>query len=99
MMFWTSKKPALTGYNDAEVIQLAKKENRVLLTLDRYFTNIFLFPPSQTPGIVVVRVKPTVPAKVDAIVNQFIEHLKPEDVYGALSIISERGTRTFRDAL
>jgi len=88
-----------SGITDAEVIQLAQKEDRVLLTLDRHFTNIFLFPPSQTPGIVVVRVKPAVPAKVDAIVAQFLEHLKPEEVRGALSIISERGTRTFRDAL
>ncbi|MHB1418270.1 MAG: DUF5615 family PIN-like protein, partial [Bacillota bacterium] len=87
------------GITDAEVIQLARKEDRVLLTLDMHFTNIFLFPPSQTPGIIVVRIKPAIPAKVDVIVALFLEQLKPEEVRGALSIISERGTRTFRDAL
>jgi len=93
------KEANFKGITDAEVIQLSRKEGRILLTLDMHFTNIFLFPPSQTPGIVVIRAKPAVPAKVDAIVAQFLEHLKPEEISGALSIISERGTRSFRDAL
>lgn len=44
------KEANFNGITDAEVIQLARKEDRILLTLDMHFTNIFLFPPFSNPG-------------------------------------------------
>lgn len=93
------KEANLTGITDIEVIQLAKKEGRILLTLDMHFSNIFLFPPSQSPGIIVIRGKPAVPVKVDSIVARFLESLTPQAISGALTILSDKGIRTFRDAL
>jgi predicted nuclease of predicted toxin-antitoxin system len=42
------KEANFNGITDAEVIELARKEDRVLLTLDMHFTNIFL--PFSNPG-------------------------------------------------
>jgi predicted nuclease of predicted toxin-antitoxin system len=59
------KEMKLCGINDKEVMELARREDRPLITLDMHFSNIFLFPPSECPGIIVVRVRPAVPSKVD----------------------------------
>src|SRR6266498_2205890 len=46
----------LRGKTDAEVFEYAQQENRLLITCDMGFSNILNFPPSENPGILVVRV-------------------------------------------
>ena len=41
--------------SDEEIFRIAKKEKRVLLTLDTDFLNILLYPPGKHMGIVVFR--------------------------------------------
>ena len=43
------------GATDAEVASTCLAENRVLVTQDLDFANIRIYPPSQYPGIVVLR--------------------------------------------
>ncbi len=50
-------KPA-AGTPDAAVAAKAKQEERILLTHDVGFSNIFLFPPHEYAGIVVIRIIP-----------------------------------------
>jgi len=45
----------LTGAEDPDVLAAATAEDRVLVTLDRDFTNVLLHPPEATSGIVVVQ--------------------------------------------
>lgn len=46
----------LRGKSDAEVFKYAQQENRLLITCDMGFSNILNFPPSESHGILVVRV-------------------------------------------
>jgi predicted nuclease of predicted toxin-antitoxin system len=39
------KEMKLCGINDKEVMDLARRQDRLLITLDMHFSNIFLFPP------------------------------------------------------
>ncbi len=45
----------LGGMSDATVLTAAVAEDRVLVTLDRDFTNILVYPPETTCGIAVVQ--------------------------------------------
>jgi predicted nuclease of predicted toxin-antitoxin system len=87
------KEMKLCGINDKEVMELARREDRLLITLDMHFSNIFLFPPSECPGIIVVRVRPTIPSKVDQAIKCFLQALHPEKVKNALTIVEENKFR------
>lgn len=45
----------LSGASDARVAEVAKTEERLLLTLDRGFADVRAYPPGSHPGIIVFR--------------------------------------------
>lgn len=45
----------LVGAEDPDVLAAAVAEDRVLVTLDRDFTNVLIYPPEATSGVVVVQ--------------------------------------------
>lgn len=47
----------LGGEPDPKVIEIARAENRILVTLDADFANIRQYPPSDFPGIWVLRAR------------------------------------------
>jgi predicted nuclease of predicted toxin-antitoxin system len=83
-----SKPLALTVW-----MELARGEDRLLITLDMHFSNVFLFPPSECPGIIVIRARPAVPSKVDQAIKCFLQVLQPEKVRNALITIEENKVR------
>lgn len=83
------KELGLIGIGDREIMDLAKRERRIVVSLDLHFANIFLFPPSECPGIIVLRIKPAVPAKVDRAIERFLQRMDPEKIKNALVIVSE----------
>jgi predicted nuclease of predicted toxin-antitoxin system len=50
------KDAGLSGISDDEVYQLACKEKRVIITMDKDFSRMFLFPPRKCGGIIVVKI-------------------------------------------
>lgn len=63
----------LGSLSDVEIIQQAKKEDRILLTLDTDFSNILRYPPGKHGGIVVFRLKNQSYKKVVQAVLDFFE--------------------------
>jgi len=49
------KEQNLFSIPDSEIIQMAQDTGRVLITYDKDFSNILIYPPSQYPGIIVLR--------------------------------------------
>lgn len=47
----------LKGENDSKIINVCQQECRILITLDLDFSDIRAYPPSQYPGILVLRTK------------------------------------------
>jgi predicted nuclease of predicted toxin-antitoxin system len=47
----------MSGASDLSLIDICKKENRILVTLDLDFADISTYPPNECPGIVVLRVR------------------------------------------
>ena len=52
----TVKEQQLQGVRDSVIINVCNNENRILVTLDTDFSNIRAYPPSESSGIIVLRV-------------------------------------------
>ena len=49
------KEKGLENLSDPEIFRLAQKERRILVTMDKDFSNILLYPPGEHHGIIVVK--------------------------------------------
>lgn len=83
----------LSGLCDEKIIKLCIKENRILLTFDNDFSNIFRFPIGSNPGIILIKIKPpTIENSTPAIIS-FLKRNKPEIFSKALTIITKTKIR------
>jgi predicted nuclease of predicted toxin-antitoxin system len=83
----------LAGVPDHQVLAVATRENRVLISFDRGFTNVIQHPPESTAGIVVMRLgEQTLPRmrQVAAVMGRL---LATEDIRGRLWVLDESRLR------
>jgi len=86
------KKQNLT-IKDTEIITLAKKQMRIILTRDKDFTALTQFPKYQV-GTIVIRLKVQTPQHM---LEQLVELLKNQDeniLYNSLTIIKEDSAKS-----
>ncbi len=83
------------GSDDAEVAELAKSENRVILTFDRHFGNTLLFPPEEYSGIVFIRIRPPLIQSVFSSLLTLFKLVKSSEFKGKLFTLSLEGFRVF----
>lgn len=88
----------LSGISDDEVYEMACKENRVIITMDKDFTRIFRFPPQRCGGIVVAKIYKRPVDETLTIFRKYYQSIKAEDVKGNLVIITPEGVRIRRSA-
>jgi len=73
---------------DEEVLDAARMENRILVTMDHDFGNVISYPPEDTAGIAVInppgRVSPSI---LRSLVLILIQGLKTRDIKGRLWIV------------
>lgn len=86
----------LSGIADDEVYDLACKEKRVLITMDKDFLRVFRFPPERCGGIIVVKIYRRTIAETLDIFKKFYMTLKEKDIIGNLVIITPEGVRIRR---
>lgn len=88
----------LSGASDVDVLAAAVAERRTLVTLDLDFANPVRFPPADTPGIAVLRVRDR-PGRddLDLVVNRLIEALATADVNGRLWIVERDRVRQYEE--
>lgn len=80
---------------DSEIAELAKSEERVILTFDRDFGNINLFPPKEYFGIVFIRIRPPlINSVLSALINLF-NSVESLEFKGKLYVLSLSGFRIF----
>lgn len=83
----------LSGLSDDKIFELAHKENRILLTFDKDFGNIFRFPLGTHPGIIIVRTHPQTVEDTNRLLKKFFGITTPEQYQNALVIIDESKIR------
>ncbi len=88
-------KMALTGSGDRELSKAAKSEGRIILTFDRHFGNILLFPPEESSGIIFIRINPPLIKTVYSALLNLFKEVKPSEFRGKLFVLSSFGFRVY----
>jgi predicted nuclease of predicted toxin-antitoxin system len=83
----TVRDQGLSGVDDEVVAGAAKRENRVLITLDLDFSNIRAYPPEAYSGIVVLRVRNQDKRTVLAALQRAIRVFSQQSPAGPLWIV------------
>lgn len=83
----------LAGAPDALVLQACMAEDRILITLDRDFSDIRVYRPGTYPGIRVLRPEKQTFAKVAALVQAGLRLASVEPVRGQLWTIDDKRVR------
>lgn len=83
----------LNGSPDANVISICRAEQRTLITLDTDFADIRLYPPTETSGVIVLRLQKQDKHQVLGILKRLLEVLPREPVQGRLWIVEETSIR------
>jgi predicted nuclease of predicted toxin-antitoxin system len=52
------REEGMSGVSDITVIDIAQREGRALVTFDKHFANILLYPPSSHYGVICIRIHP-----------------------------------------
>jgi predicted nuclease of predicted toxin-antitoxin system len=89
----TVQSEGLVGAPDVEILDHARLEHRILLTMDKGIADVRLFPPSKYPGIVLFRPATSGRGDVLRFVQQALPHLLLTNLEGRLAIVSPRGIR------
>ncbi len=83
----------LRGYPDPEIADAARREERVMVTLDLDFGNIREYPPEDYRGLIVLRVVNQGRAHVLRVMERVLAVLDCVPLDGHLWIVSEGGIR------
>jgi predicted nuclease of predicted toxin-antitoxin system len=79
----------LSGKPDSQIADICKKENRIIITLDIGFSDIRNFPPSDYPGILVIRSNEQDKITLINILNTVIPKLNVTEIKNHLWIIDK----------
>jgi len=78
---------------DDDVIELAKKENRVILTFDKDFGEIYHFRESKKISVIILYLKNQTSEEVNKILERFFDQFKFEKIENKLVIVYENKCR------
>jgi predicted nuclease of predicted toxin-antitoxin system len=84
---------ALGGAPDARVIDICRREERALVTLDLDFSNILAYPPAKFAGIVVLRLSDQAHVTVESAIHRVLDLVPQEPLAGTLWIVEDRRIR------
>ena len=92
----TVRREGLGGERDEEVYIRVKKEERILVTLDRGFGNFVHYPIEKRFGIVILRPPKNFGIKdIKKVVEKFLKTTENNSPYGKLWIVSKERVREY----
>ena len=94
-----TKEKNLDNLSDPEIFQLSQEEGRILVTMDKDFSNILLYPPGEHHGIIVVKLYRLKVADATKLFLDAMDEIKPEDIPGNLVIIDRNKIRIRKEKL
>ncbi len=83
----------ITGADDRTISQICKREGQILLTLDLGFSDIRTYPPSDFPGILILRLARQDKIHVMEIIQKVITAMGKQEIAGKLWIVEENRIR------
>lgn len=85
----------LSGEVDEKIASVCLKESRVLVTLDKDFSDIRTYPPDVYPGIIVLRLKYQDKYYILNLFSKLLEKFKVEELQHKLWIVEDTRLRIF----
>ena len=79
------------GLKNGKVIELARKESRILITHDKDFGDPLVYPPKNHPGIVILRIHPPSLPKILLGLEALLKALPSTEFDHKLIILTEQG--------
>ena len=89
----TVEQQRLSGEIDPRLAEICAAEDRILVTFDRGFSNIRLYPPPNAPGMIVFRLKSQDKRHVLIVSGRLIEALRSRELRNELWIVHEHRIR------
>ena len=83
----TAADEGLLGQPDAAIAGAAKRERRILLTLDVQFANLRKYAPGSHPGIILFRPRSYGPLAVNRFVEKFVREADWDALKGCLAVV------------
>jgi len=83
----------IQGIDDDSLIEIASKENRILITLDLDFSNITHYPPDKYNGIIVLRPKDQDIKSISLLLKKTILLMSSERIEKGLWIVDNNKVR------
>lgn len=85
----------LNGADDVEIINYAITNNRIVLTLDKDFAELYYFASEEKFGVILIRTKPQTVEIVNEIINNFLKERIPDDIdiYKTLIVLTRKKVR------
>ena len=90
------REEGMKGISDDEVITLAKDEDFTLITFDKHFGNILLYPPKEYHGIIRINIHPPVLEDILATFDKFLKTFDLSKLSDSLIILEREGFRVRR---
>jgi len=87
------REAGLLGAKDEEIALFALREKRVLVTFDKHFANVLLYPPSKYHGIIVIRIHPPLLTDIMDALDRFLQSFNPANLDRVLVVLERRGFR------
>ena len=87
----------MCGAQDRALIEVCRAEGRVIVSMDRDFSNTVLFPPRRYQGIVVLRLpEPIRLEEIEGALERLVSAAAGVDLTGVLWIVDHRRIREFK---
>jgi len=93
------KEEGLENLSDPDLFRLAQNKRRILVTMDKDFSNILLYPPGDHHGIIIVKLYRIKVFEATKIFLDAMNDINPEDIPTNLVIIDRNKTRIRREKL
>ncbi|MBI5435349.1 MAG: DUF5615 family PIN-like protein [Planctomycetes bacterium] len=84
---------ALGGASDTKLAEIARREDRAIVTLDLDFADVRRFPPAEYSGVIVLRPDSQSHSRLIHVFNSVIALLSEEPLARRLWIVDESGVR------
>lgn len=94
-----AREEELPNSSDAELMEVARQESRTLVTFDRYFADILLYPDESHAGIIRIHIHPPVLKDVLQAFEQFLQQFDLATLKGTLVLLERGGYRVRRTTL
>ena len=91
-----ARRVGIPGISDTRIIELAGREERVLVTFDRHFGNLLLYPLDSHYGIIRIRIHPPLLSDIIQSLEHFLLKFDLATIKGTLIVLEKEGYRVRR---